>query len=122
MADAGAMSEGSVEFVRVAARADIADGAYVIAEVGEYSILVVNLEGEFFAVENRCTHLASPLEGGRVRRGRIACPLHGAVYDLRTGAPLGGSLAPRGLRTFAARIEGDDVSVKATPNPPGTSR
>jgi 3-phenylpropionate/trans-cinnamate dioxygenase ferredoxin subunit len=98
-------------FVLVAAAKDIADGAYVIRQVGEHSVLIVNLGGQFFAVENRCAHVSSPLDGGRVRRGRIACPLHGAIYDLRTGAALSAALSPRGLRTFAVRLEEGVVAI-----------
>ena len=109
-------SEGQVttiegSFVAIGPAAEISDGTYVIAEVGEHSVLVANLGGEFCAVENRCSHVGSPLEGGRLKRGRIACPLHGAVYNLRTGASLAGALAPRGLTTFATRLEDGVVSA-----------
>jgi nitrite reductase/ring-hydroxylating ferredoxin subunit len=110
------MSHETTGFVIAGSATDIADGTYVIVEAGEHSVLVSNLGGEFFAVENRCSHVSSPLEGGRVRRGRIACPLHGAVYDLRTGASLAGALAPRGLRTFATRVEDGMVRVATEPS------
>lgn len=105
------MADEAREFVDVGRADEIAEGAYLIAEVGERSVLVANLGGEYFAVENRCSHVNSPLEGGRIKRGRIACPLHGAVYDLRTGASLAGALAPRGLRTFETRVVEGIVSI-----------
>ena len=76
-------------------------------------MLVANLGGDFFAVENRCSHIGSPMAGGRLKRGRITCPLHGAVFDLRTGASLAATLAPRGLRTFETRVEDGEVLVRA---------
>ncbi len=106
-------------YILAGAAAEIADGTYTVVEAGEHSVLVANLDGEFFAVENRCSHVSSPLEGGRVRRGRIACPLHGAVYDLRTGASLAGTLAPRGLQTFATRVSDGMVWVATDPSVPG---
>lgn len=106
------MSEASTAYVAAGAAADIPEGGYVIIGAGELSILVAKLDGEFFAVENRCSHVSSPLEGGKIRRGRIACPLHGAVYDLRTGASLAGTLAPRGLRTFPTRVEDGSVTIR----------
>ena len=105
------MSEASALWLAAGAADDIAEGGQVVVEVGELSILVVRLDGEFFAVENRCGHVSSPLAGGRIRRGRIACPLHGAVYDLRTGASFAGGFAPSGLRTFATRLDAGEVSV-----------
>ena len=113
------MSLDPAGYLLAGAAAEIADGAYTVVEAGEYSVLIANLGGEFFAVENRCSHVSSPLEGGRVRRGRIACPLHGAVYDLRTGASLAGTLAPRGLRTFATRVADGMVWVTTDPSVPG---
>lgn len=105
------MVEVQPEFVAVGAAGDIAEGTYLAVGICGLSVLVANLGGAFFAVENRCSHADSPLEGGRMKRGRIACPLHGAVYDLRTGASLAGTLAPRGLRTFETRLEAGVVSV-----------
>ncbi len=110
------MSLDTAGYIVAGAAAEIADGAYAVVEAGEHSVLVANLDGEFFAVENRCSHVSSPLDGGRVRRGRIACPLHGAVYDLRTGASLAGTLAPRGLRTFATRVKDGMVWVAIQPS------
>jgi nitrite reductase/ring-hydroxylating ferredoxin subunit len=100
------------DFIEVAAAADIPEGGYVIVEAGEHSVLLAHLGGGFFALENRCSHVSSPLAGGRLRRGRISCPLHGAIYDVRTGAALGAGLAPRGLRTFETRLEGGLVAVR----------
>jgi nitrite reductase/ring-hydroxylating ferredoxin subunit len=105
------MSEVGAAYVAAGAATDIAEGGYVIIDAGELSILVAKLDGEFFAVENRCSHVSNPLDGGKIRRGRIACPLHGAVYDLRTGESLALTLAPKGLRTFPVWIEGGQVVV-----------
>lgn len=105
-------------FVGVGEVSDIPDGGYIVAEIVGNPVLVVRLADEVFAVENRCSHNGSPLAGGRVRRGRIACPLHGAIFDLRTGASLAGNLAPRGLRTFPTRVRAGTVFVGANATPP----
>ena len=99
------MNMPSAEFLEVGAADEIADGTYAIVEANGRSLLVANLGGDFFAIENRCSHAGSPLGGGRKKRGRITCPLHGAGYDVRTGASLAAMLAPRGLRTFETRVE-----------------
>ena len=74
------------------------------------SILVCNADGEFHAVENLCSHQASPLEGGRVRRCTIICPLHGMPFDLRTGAPKG-QLTDKPIRTFPVRTVDGMVEI-----------
>jgi len=106
------MSKEAAGFVAVGAADQIAEGTYVVTEAGGFSVLLANLGGVYFAVENRCSHIGSPLDGGRMKRGRISCPLHGAVYDVRTGASLAATLAPRGLRTFETRVEDGVVSVR----------
>jgi 3-phenylpropionate/trans-cinnamate dioxygenase ferredoxin subunit len=106
------VSEGAAGFVTVGAAEQIAEGTYVVIEGNGFSVLLPNLAGAFSAVENRCSHIGSPLNGGRMKRGRITCPLHGAVNYLRTGSSLAATLAPRGLRTFETRVEDGGVSVR----------
>lgn len=105
-------------FIEVAEARAIAPNTYVIAEAGEYSVLIANIGGDFFAVENKCSHAASVLEGGRMKMGRISCPLHGAIYDLRTGAPVGSGLTPLGLRIFDTRVIDGRLEVSFEPRAP----
>lgn len=73
----------------VASAEALADNTSMQAEWQGENVLIARSGGELFAIANRCTHQDSPLHGGRVRRGYIACPLHGVMFDLRTGAPQG---------------------------------
>ncbi len=67
---------------------DLPLGTSTVVTVGNRSILIVNHGDEFFAIENRCSHADQQLDCGRVRYGWIACPAHGAKFDLATGAAL----------------------------------
>lgn len=67
-----------------------------------WPVLVCRSEQGFHAVINRCTHAASPLTDGRVRRSSITCPLHGARFDLVTGKCLGLPYLP--LKVFPVRV------------------
>jgi nitrite reductase/ring-hydroxylating ferredoxin subunit len=60
-------------------------------------------------VENRCSHREEKLTGGRIRRGQIMCPVHGARFDLRTGASYTEQLTRAPICVFQSRIsiEGD---------------
>lgn len=74
--------------------------------MGDTPILVVNLDGAFYAVEDRCSHEDFELSVGTVdpADGTIECVLHGARFDLRNGAALcGPAYAP--VATFPVRIE-----------------
>jgi nitrite reductase/ring-hydroxylating ferredoxin subunit len=106
------VSENKADSVAVGSVDQITDGNYMIAQAGEFSVLLAKLDGAFHAIENRCSHIGSPLDGGRMKRGRITCPLHGATYDVRTGASLATTLAPRSLRTFETFVEDGLVWVR----------
>ena len=109
------MAEG--DFERVVAVEAIADGTYVEAQVGGRPVLVARFGDDVFAIEDVCSHADSPLHGGRLRGSRIGCPLHGAMFDMKTGAAVGGGLAPCGVRTFAARVRDGWVELDAAPIP-----
>lgn len=82
-------------------------------EVDGHDILVCNAGGEFFAIENRCTHQGSELEGGRIRHCTISCPLHGAKFNLRDGSSAG-QLTKIPVRTFPARVVDGYVEVSVS--------
>jgi len=106
MSDAGTFPE----FVPVAA-ADVltSDGAYPCV-VGSTPVLLCRHAGQWYAVAGRCTHAGASLEGGRIARGKIYCPLHGAAFDLATGAPMSPP-AFRPLATYALRIFEHKIEV-----------
>ena len=101
------------EFKEVCKTSDIEEGAYKDFDVAGRSILVCKWQGNFFAIENECSHAANPLCGGRMRRGSIVCPLHGARFNIVTGAAEGG---PTNLpiETFDVKIENEIVCVAVT--------
>lgn len=90
--------------VELCSASDIEEGSAQAFDINGKSILVCRSEDRFFAIENRCSHQESPLAGGRVRRGLIACPLHGVMFDLSTGEPRG-NLTRVPLKTYTTVIE-----------------
>jgi len=85
--------------------------------VNGWPVLICHAEGVFRAVINRCTHASSSFDGGRVRRGSVMCPLHGARFDLASGKCLGGPHAP--LRVFALRSVDGWLEVAVPDRAPG---
>jgi 3-phenylpropionate/trans-cinnamate dioxygenase ferredoxin component len=75
-------------FARVARSEEIRPGEKQIVEVNGDLVVVVNLEGQFYAIEDVCTHDGGPLGQGKLEDGQIVCPRHGAHFDVRTGAAL----------------------------------
>jgi nitrite reductase/ring-hydroxylating ferredoxin subunit len=51
-------------------------------------IALFNIEGNFFALENACTHEAGPLAEGDIEGHEVTCPWHGGRFDICTGEVL----------------------------------
>lgn len=74
-------------------------------------VALFNIDGEIFAVDNICPHQHAPLiADGDVENCTVRCPLHGNIYDLRSGRLL--EATGPGLRTYQVRRDGDDLLVE----------
>ena len=89
---------------------NLPDGGNRSYQIKGISVLLCNAGGHIYAVENRCSHNGSPLEGGRIRGHSLFCPVHGARFDLRDGST-SGALTKVSIRTFAVEIRGEDLYV-----------
>jgi 3-phenylpropionate/trans-cinnamate dioxygenase ferredoxin subunit len=103
--------KAEIEFLAVAASDDIPPGSCRPVDAGGTAVIVAHLADGFYAVENRCSHLNSRLMTREIYRGRqIACPIHGARFDLKTGEAKSPP-AFRPIRTFSVRVAGGKVEV-----------
>jgi 3-phenylpropionate/trans-cinnamate dioxygenase ferredoxin component len=89
---------------------ELSDGAARAIELSGEAIVLCHDEGQVYAIENRCSHLEEPLACGKVKWGWIACPAHGARFDLATGEPMSPP-ATEPIRTFPVRVVGDMIEV-----------
>lgn len=95
---------------RVCAVDDIPEGEVRVVACGARSLALSNVEGQLYAIDNVCTHDDGPLGEGRLQRGRILCPRHGAAFDARTGKVL--TLpAVRDVTAYEVTVQGADVLV-----------
>lgn len=99
------------DWQRVAGVAALAPGDHVVVDVDGASVVVVNLNGEFFAIEDVCTHDGGILTGGAIEGDVIVCPRHGAKFCIRTGEAL---TAPAYEPTakFPVKVEGGEIFVR----------
>jgi 3-phenylpropionate/trans-cinnamate dioxygenase ferredoxin component len=96
----------------IAKRTDIPPGTAKRVEVDGVEVLLCNVDGELYAVEDVCTHDGGPLDQGVLEDSIIECPRHGATFDVRTGAALTlPAIEP--LPTYRVRVDGDDVFIDA---------
>lgn len=73
------------EWVSVVAVGDLNPGEHMLVEVEDADIVLINLDGEFYAIEDVCTHDGSEISSGCLVDGSIECPRHGARFDIKTG-------------------------------------
>ena len=99
---------------------ELPPGEVKIVHAGELSLGIYNLDGEFYCIEDRCSHDDGPLAEGDfdVEEGYAVCPRHGAHIDIRTGRPLTPvrlKCALLGLTTLKLALH----KAKGTPLPEG---
>jgi len=76
------------DWIRVAAVNEIAPGGSKVVDVDGSTVAVFNIGGEFFAIEDVCTHDGGELASGTLDGDEIVCPRHGARFCVRTGEAL----------------------------------
>ena len=90
--------------------AQLAEGQSLQARVGDGLIAVFNVKGKLHALADRCSHAQASLSEGEVSLGAVACPKHGARFDLDTGAAL--SLpATQPVATFPVEVVDGEIVV-----------
>jgi 3-phenylpropionate/trans-cinnamate dioxygenase ferredoxin subunit len=99
------------DWVNVAAASAIADGEFAVVDVDDVEIAVFNVDGEFYAIEDLCSHDLACLTEGEVEGCEVTCPIHGARFDVRTGEALTPP-AYEPVPTFPVRVEDGVVQVR----------
>jgi len=99
-----------VNWQRVTREADLPPGSVRRVVLDGIEIALCNVGGEFYAVDDVCTHAYASLSEGALIGHELECPLHGGCFDARTGAAQGG-IVTEDLRRFAVRVEGGDVWI-----------
>ena len=97
-------------FVTVAKVGDLNPGEMMYVEVDDVPICLINLDGEFHALNDVCTHQEASLSDGTIEGDEIECPLHGGAFDIRTGQAVAFPVVVP-VETYPVRVLGDDVQV-----------
>ena len=99
------------DFVRVAKLDDLADPGRELVEIDDRIVVLLRVGGEVFALDDVCTHDGGPLSEGALEDHTIACPRHGAKFDIRDGRALT-MPATRPTVAHQVRVEAGEVFVK----------
>jgi 3-phenylpropionate/trans-cinnamate dioxygenase ferredoxin subunit len=99
-------------FIPVATLTDLPSGRTQRVLVGGHPILLANVDGHVYAVDDTCTHEDSSLSLGCLKGELVSCTLHGSRFSVRTGQPVE-EPAQEALMTYPVRIQGDTILVHA---------
>ena len=99
------------ELVTIAKTTDLEEGQGKCFVVNETKIAVFKSEGEFYAMDDLCSHADAPLSDGWINKGCVACPWHGAEFDLKTGAAMTPP-ASSPVKTYPVTVEGEDIKTE----------
>ena len=105
-------------FVRVADKSDVGMGKMKKVTLDDREILITNVDGKYYAVDNLCTHFGGDLSEGVLEGNVVACPNHQAKFDVTTGRLVSPPVEALGrpdiedLQTYLVKIEGQYLMVR----------
>jgi 3-phenylpropionate/trans-cinnamate dioxygenase ferredoxin subunit len=95
----------------VVGSADGDDGEVRGTRVNGVYVVLAKAEGEWFALDDWCSHEECPLSDGWVEGEKIVCHCHGSEFDVRTGQALSGP-ATEPVKTYPARVVDEKIEVQ----------
>ena len=102
----------SDDLIKVASTVDFNEQGFQVVEHDDREILLCQSSDGIYAVDNLCSHAEEKLCFGKLKGGKVFCPLHGAAFDIKTGAALSRP-ATEPIETFDIVIEGYDIFLRS---------
>lgn len=99
------------EWVDVIDESALANGEHVVVDVEGTEIAVFKIDGEYYAIEDVCTHDGAEIASGILDGDEIVCPRHGARFCVKTGAVMSPP-AYEDINCIVVRIENKKIQVK----------
>jgi nitrite reductase/ring-hydroxylating ferredoxin subunit len=105
-------------YMHVAQKSDIGIGKMKKFTLGEVTVLIANVNGNYYAVDNMCTHFGGDLSEGFLEGNVITCPNHQSKFDVTTGKVVSPPAEALGrpdiedLPTYLVKVENQHIMVK----------
>lgn len=106
-----------MDFVKAARTSDFDFANKKKVALGGKEILVTKIDGSYYAIDNKCTHMGGSLYDGKLEGANVVCPRHGSVFDARTGKVVqSGKLFMKkvkatDLKSYPIKIEDTDLLI-----------
>lgn len=101
----------SGDFVRVAETKDIPPSAMKAVDLAGERVCIVNVEENYYAIGNICTHVGGPLNEGTLEGYEVECPWHGSKFDVRTGEATKPP-ARQAVPKYEVKVEDNNILVR----------
>ncbi|MGH7799617.1 MAG: Rieske (2Fe-2S) protein [Thermodesulfobacteriota bacterium] len=95
---------------QVAEIREVEPGKRKVVLVNGTEIALFNINGEFYAINNRCPHAEFSLGAGLIYEDMVICPGHAWMFKLKTGECITKKSQP--VKTYNVLIEGKDIKIK----------
>jgi nitrite reductase/ring-hydroxylating ferredoxin subunit len=108
----GDVDDSELDFYVVGKTSDVGPGELKYVEVGPdfLAIVLINFEGDFYALSDICTHEEASLSDGELQGDELECPLHGGAVEIKTGLPANFPIVVPAT-TYRTRVVGDEVQI-----------
>ena len=104
------LDQKSLEFIAIASVEEIKRGERLFIEIDGKPVVILNINDEYYAIADVCSHDDGPVGEGSLEGYEIICPRHGARFDVRTGKVLA-LPAFIDIRAYPVRVVGDQIEI-----------
>ena len=101
-----------MERIFVGRTTDIISGQMKKISSDENEIVIININGDYFAIDDTCTHAGGSLSEGKLDDSTIICDWHGAQFDCKNGKLLKFPAKINDLKSYKIVIESDKIFVE----------
>jgi|SRR3989344_649326 len=99
------------DFQKIGNKNEIENGSMKTFTVNGKQIAIANIDDQFFAIDDVCSHAECSLGEGFLDGNTVICPCHGSTFDVSNGKVL--SLpATQNVGSYPVKVEGDDILVQ----------
>ena len=91
---------------------DITSGKMIMVSTDGKDILVTNVDGNYYAMDDTCTHAGASLSEGSLDGSTLTCPWHGSTWDCKTGKLIAFGAQLKDLSSYKVTVESDNVFVE----------
>ncbi len=103
--------------IKACSTSEVPPSSLKFVTVGGKDLVIANVDGKFYAMDNWCTHEQGNLSEGELSGNVLTCPEHGAQFDVTTGKVLGGpdQGPPDSIsleKTYKVKVQGNDVMIE----------